>query len=122
MFVDLTARALINAGSIRAIGVASPQASSLMPSVPPISAAPGLGTFEMASWHGIHGPANMAPALVDKLHAAFNKALTSPSVIEKFKEVGAEPVSMTLPEYTEFFRQQQQQWKDRISEAGIEPQ
>jgi len=122
MFIDLTAaRAHINAGTVRAVGVASLKRSSLMPAVPSIAEAAGLD-FEVVSWHGLNGPAKMAPELVAKLHAAFTKAIENPAIKDKLADIGAEPAPATTAQYDAFMRQQLQSWEGKIKAAGIQPE
>ncbi len=68
MFADtLTAGEQAKAGTIRAIGVATPQRSPLMPDVPPISdTVPG---FRASSWWGIGAPQGTSGDIVKALNS-----------------------------------------------------
>ena len=46
-----------------------------------------------AVWHGLYAPAGTPPEVVEKLAAALQAALQDPKVIERFADLGTEPVA-----------------------------
>ena len=64
----------INAGTLRAIAVSSPQRSPVAPTVPTMAES-GYPDVEAVAWHGIFVPARTPQEIVDKLNLEIVKAL-----------------------------------------------
>ena len=87
---------------LRIIGVTSRERSSLLPTVPAI-AKDGLPGYEFESWFGILAPAGTPPALVERLNAAVNKALTHPEVQSRLAAQGVMPVPGSVEAFNKVF-------------------
>ena len=59
-----------------------------MPEVPTVAES-GLKGYASEYWHGIVAPARTPAAVIDKLNAAFVKAMRSPELVAWLKESGA---------------------------------
>ena len=70
-------------------------------------------------WIGLHGPAGMPPAVVQKLNDALNKALASPELRERFAALGADPLPITPQELASYTRSSLEQITRTIKAAGI---
>jgi tripartite-type tricarboxylate transporter receptor subunit TctC len=72
-----SSRAALDGGRIRPLAVTSAQRLPAFPNVPTLaeSGYPGL---VLGAWFGVFGPANMDPAVVDKLHAMIVAATKAP--------------------------------------------
>ena len=79
MFADtLTAGQQLKAGKIRALAVATPERSPVLPDVPPISdTVPG---FDASSWWGIGAPRGTPDEIVGKLNTEINAGLADPKL------------------------------------------
>jgi tripartite-type tricarboxylate transporter receptor subunit TctC len=64
----------------------------------------GLPTAEYLFRGGLAFPAKTPREIVDKLHAATNKALEMPTVREKLATLGVVPKPMGVDEFDKFFR------------------
>jgi len=53
----------------------------------------GLPNFEVSVWHGLYAPKGTPKDIVDKLSKAMQEALTDKALIQRFAELGTEPVS-----------------------------
>jgi tripartite-type tricarboxylate transporter receptor subunit TctC len=84
----------IRAGKLRALAVATPTRSSLLPDVPTLQEA-GLKGFDIQTWYGILAPAGTPPAVVAKLNTEMLKVIRSPDFIAKMKEAGCETLGST---------------------------
>jgi tripartite-type tricarboxylate transporter receptor subunit TctC len=80
----------IQAGSLTALGVATPKRAASLPSVPTIAEA-GLPGFEVVSWFGIMAPAGTPEPILAKLRAEIARALAAPDFQAHLAQVGAEP-------------------------------
>jgi len=87
----------IRAGKLRALAVATPTRSSLLPDVPTLQEA-GLKGFDIETWYGILAPAGTPPAIVARLNAEMLKVIRSPEFVQRMKEAGCEPLGSTPAE------------------------
>jgi tripartite-type tricarboxylate transporter receptor subunit TctC len=81
--------ALIKAGRMRPIGMATLKRSALMPEIPTISEQ-GLKGFEVTSWTGVAAPAKTPRAVVQKLHDAIVKIAATDDMKNFVQQQGAE--------------------------------
>jgi tripartite-type tricarboxylate transporter receptor subunit TctC len=111
----------IRAGNLRALGVTTEKRSSLLPKVPTISEA-GVPGFNHPIWYGVWVPAGTPAELVDKLAKDIARALAAPDVRDRLAKHGADPMSMTQPEFARFVVSESEN-AARIAQAvGIKPQ
>jgi len=94
--------AYANNPKLRIIGVTSKERSSLLPNVPAI-AQDGLPGYEFESWFGLVAPAGTAPAVVEKLNAAVNKALANPEVKARLAAQGVTSESGSVAAFSKVF-------------------
>ena len=109
---------LIIDGKLKALGVSAAKRVVFLPDVAPL-ADEGLTEFESVGWFGLVAPAGTAPEIVEKLNAAFVKALSDPAAIEKIRVLGAEPAPSTPEAFANFIRSESEKWGKLINEAGI---
>jgi len=84
------------AGRLRAIAVTSEKHSTLAPELPTLAES-GLPGYSSVTWFGVYLPAGASPALVEKVHKAFAKAVQSPEVAESLAKLGVEPAAPRTP-------------------------
>lgn len=82
----------IQAGTIKAYAVTSPQKLAALPDVPTASEA-GLPDFVVGIWHGIYAPKGTPPEVTAKLSVALQKALKDQNVVARFAELGTIPAT-----------------------------
>ena len=114
----LALRPHIAAGKLRALGVTSAGASSLVPGVKPV-AEQGYAGFEFIAWNGLYAPKGTPPAVTGALNAAVNKVLARPEVRQRLLELGFEPAGGTAASLGDFARKERQRWAPIIKAAGI---
>ncbi len=76
-------RAVIDDGQIRVLAMWTKERTRAWPKLPTLREV-GL-PFDFESPFGLAGPKGMDPAVVEKLHQAFRKALAEPHVVEAFE-------------------------------------
>ena len=111
----------VNSGTARPIALMSDKRSPLLPDVPTFAEA-GYPEATLRFWIGLHGPAGMPPAVVQKLNDALNKALASPELRERFAALGADPLPITPQELAGYTRNSLEQITKTIKAAGIRPE
>ncbi len=95
------AMADIRSGKLRALGVSTNRRSPLLPEVPTIAEA-GVSGFDYAIWYGVWAPAGTPQQVVDQLGKDIARAMAAPDLLDWFAKHGADPMSMTQPEFARF--------------------
>lgn len=108
----------IRAGKLRALGVTSLKRSAALPNVPTIDEA-GIKGFDSTAWFGLYAPGNMSVELKKKLSADVLEALQRPQVRSQIEEQGAEPGTMTQPQFAAFVNSELDKWAKVITEANV---
>src|SRR5262245_6301434 len=109
----------LQAGTLKALAVASRQRSPLFPNIPALSETQGFEQVDFTNWFGLLVPSGPPPALVEKLHKAAAEALKDPKVREILVTQAAEPVGNTPDEFRGFIRAEAEKYA-RIAElAGL---
>jgi tripartite-type tricarboxylate transporter receptor subunit TctC len=103
-FIPLAAAAsVLGSDKLTILAVSSPKRVPLLPDVPSITEA-GYPDAEFSFWVGLSAPAKTPSAIVDKLHAATEKALADPAMVAKLAKVGVEPKLMSVQEFGKFVK------------------
>lgn len=87
----------IRAGQLRAIAVAAPIRSRLLPDVPTFEES-GLKNFRLDSWYGLMAPAGTPKPVIDRLYAEIVKTISTSDYKEKLELAGLEPVLDSNPQ------------------------
>jgi tripartite-type tricarboxylate transporter receptor subunit TctC len=118
MFADtLTAGQQLKAGTIRALAVATPQRSPVLPDVPPISdTVPG---FDASSWWGIGAPKGTPAEVVNKLNAEINAGLADAKIKERFAAMGAQLLGGSPVDFGRMIAAETEKWGKVIKFANI---
>jgi tripartite-type tricarboxylate transporter receptor subunit TctC len=114
----LALRPHIAAGKLRALGVTSATASSLVPGVKPV-AEQGYAGFEFIAWNALYAPKGTPAAVTGALNAAVNRVLARPEVRQRLLELGFEPAGGTAASLHDFAKRERQRWAPIIKAAGI---
>jgi tripartite-type tricarboxylate transporter receptor subunit TctC len=108
----------VKAGQVRALGTSAAKRSSVLPDVPTIAEA-GVPGYESTIWLGIMAPAGTPKAIVDKLNAEINKAITRADVKEAWDKQGAVPLVMSPAEFEKYLRADIEKWAHVVQVSGI---
>ncbi|MBL8378305.1 MAG: tripartite tricarboxylate transporter substrate binding protein [Burkholderiales bacterium] len=104
-------------GKVRALGVSGARRSPAFPQVPTIAEA-GVTGYEAPSWSGIVAPAGVPRAVLDRLNAAVNRAITSPGFRERFGGIGDEAGGGTPEDFAALIRRDFAKWRDVVKRSG----
>ncbi len=122
---DQTTNALpqVEAKTVKAFGVTSPQPISQLPSLPTVASE--VAGFDLSVWHAIYGPKGMPKDVVDKLNAALQKALADAEIQRRFTDLGT--VLFTADQRSPMALQAKlesevKHWAAVVRAAGIEQQ
>ncbi|QOT80658.1 tripartite tricarboxylate transporter substrate binding protein [Cupriavidus basilensis] len=111
----------VKGGKVRPLAVTTAKRSSAAPQVPTMAQA-GLPGYETSTWGGVLAPAGTPKAVVDKLNAEINKALSSPDVRERLQNAGIEPAGGTPAQFASFLQVEMGKWAKVAKDAGIQPE
>jgi tripartite-type tricarboxylate transporter receptor subunit TctC len=102
MFVGVSvADEHIRQGTLRALGVTSPQRLISSPDVPTI-AEQGYPEYDFVTFYGLAAPKGTAPEIVDRLNKEINRIFQMPDVRERIEKTGAVLVGGTQQEFGNF--------------------
>jgi tripartite-type tricarboxylate transporter receptor subunit TctC len=105
------------AGTVRALGVTSPQRWPGLPDVPAIAeTVPG---FESVGFYGISAPKGTPPEVVHILNKAVAEALKDPKLVERLATLGGIPKPMTPAEFGKLVADETEKWRKVVEFAGV---
>jgi len=110
----------IRAGRLRPLGVSAKKRSPLLPEVSTIAEA-GVADFDYPIWYGVWTPAGTPAGVVDKLAKDIARALATPDLRDWLVKHGADPMSMSQPEFARFVLSESESAARIIEAAGIKP-
>ncbi len=100
MMLDTGSLNNINAGKLKALGIASEKRIPELPNVPTMKE---VGVPMVANaWYGVMLPAGTPKEIAEKLNAAFNKVLKDPEVKKRLQSIGAQVDGGSVAEFTKF--------------------
>ncbi len=108
----------IRDGRLRALAVAMPKRSTLLPDVPTFNETV-MPNFEMSAWQGVVAPAGTPQAVIDRLNAEVNKAVQNADVRAKLASQGAEPLGGTVAEYAAYLKSEITRFARIVKDAGV---
>jgi tripartite-type tricarboxylate transporter receptor subunit TctC len=121
MFIDVpTGLPHVNAKALKALAVTTKQRSALLPDLPTMDDT--VKGFDITSWQGYLGPANMPKDIVARLNTEIRKIVERPDIKSQLAERGMEAFSGTPEEFDTFLKEQLVVWEKLITAAGIEKQ
>jgi tripartite-type tricarboxylate transporter receptor subunit TctC len=105
-------------GTVRALGVSTPQRSASAPEVPAIGET--IKGFEATAWQGLFAPAGTPRPIVDRVAAEARRIWGLPEVKEQLMNAGADSVLSENPDaFTAFTRAQRVKWGEVVKAAGV---
>ena len=112
-----SAKAQVESGILRILGIASAERSALLPEVPTMTEA-GVPGHEVSSWFGLLAPAKTPQAIVDKLAAEVKKASADPRFIATLTRQGMQVIALSPAETLAAMHADSKKWGDVIRETG----
>jgi tripartite-type tricarboxylate transporter receptor subunit TctC len=119
MFFDLMPVVLpqVTTGKVRALGSAGAVRTSALPDVPTI-AEQGVPGFDASSWYGLVAPGRTPEPVLATLREEVAKALKSPDMIARIRELGSEPGTVFGKDFGAFLAQETNKWAEVIRASG----
>jgi tripartite-type tricarboxylate transporter receptor subunit TctC len=114
----------INAGTIKAYAIATPERSPALPNLPTTKEA-GLPDYEVSAWNALFAPKDTPKPIVAQLNQALSKALDDPNTRKRLLDLGAvlPQGNERTPEYLgEFVKKEVARWTPVLKAAGVTAQ
>jgi tripartite-type tricarboxylate transporter receptor subunit TctC len=111
---------LVEAGSLRLLGVASAQRLPTLRDVPTL--AETLPGFEAVAWYAIIAPPKTPKNITDKLNADVNEALRQPELQDRLKKLSAETFGGSVEKTARYMQEEVERWDSVIKAADIKLQ
>lgn len=108
----------VQAGRLRPLAVTSKTRLASLPDVPTLAES-GVPGFELLSWYGIWGPADLPAAITDKLNAEISKAVQAPSLKAKFAEMSFVPTQSSPAQFKQLIAEDLVKIGKAVKDAGI---
>ena len=121
MFDNLaSAAANIRAGKLRAFAVTTTARAPSLPDVPTMAEAGGreLAGFDVTTWFGVLAPAGTPAPVVARLNDEFRRALATPEMRERLKNMGAEPAPTSPEQFAAFIRAELSKYEKVVKFSG----
>ncbi len=99
----------IRAGKLRALAVLSKKRLPSLPDVPTFEEL-GLSDVDVTAWQGLFVPKGTPDAIVTRLTAEMNKAITTPEVRARLEDFGLEVAPGDGPALAKFIQQETATW------------
>ena len=106
----------VKAGKLRGIAVTGGKRSPSFPDLPAIAeTVPG---YEVVNWFGILAPTGTAPAIIARVNAELNAALSEPRVKDSLRAQGADSVGGGADAFASVIRADYAKWAKVVRESG----
>jgi hypothetical protein len=119
MFPSLfTALPYVRSGRLKALAVAGPRPSALLPGVPTLAEA-GVEGVDVQQWYGLFAPRGTPRLIVDRLNLALNQVLQDEDIVKRIEDHGADVEASAPEQLGELVRRELEKWKGVVQRAGL---
>jgi tripartite-type tricarboxylate transporter receptor subunit TctC len=108
----------IASGQLRAIATSGAKRSPALPQLPTLAES-GVPGFNYEPWYGLFAPAGTPEAVLNRIHAAFNKVIQEPDIAQKLAKQGLEVKPMSREGFAAIVRGDVPKWGQVIRNLGI---
>jgi tripartite-type tricarboxylate transporter receptor subunit TctC len=117
----VSARPLVRANFIKALGMTGPRRSGGMPDLRTFGEQ-GFAGFELAGYVAVYVPAGTPRPVIERLNKAFVAAIRTPEVSKRLVDQGQDPIASTPEELAAVYQHDAPQWLALMKAAGVEPE
>lgn len=114
--------AQVNGQKARALAISAVNRSASAPQVPTLQEIFPNATGSLETIIAVQAPAGTPANVVEKLDAAFQKAMSSPEVKAQFQALNTSVLSLSSKQLQDRLRIDNPRWTQLMVQAGIEPQ
>lgn len=114
------ARALVQAGKLKAIGVTAPKRLAQFPTAPAIAEV--LPGYASNAWFGLFGPAGLSADVTKRLSDAARAAIATEAFRKRLEADAAEPVGSSPEDFARFVKADIARWEKVVKYSGAKPE
>jgi tripartite-type tricarboxylate transporter receptor subunit TctC len=119
MFPSLfTALPHVKGGKLKALAIAGPKRSPLLPDVPTMKEA-GVDGIEVQQWYAVFAPGKTPRDVVTRINKALNAVLTDKDVVKRMEDHGADVETSTPEQLGGMVRSELAKWKAVVVKAKL---
>lgn len=107
----------IKDGTLRLLGVTTPERLKILPDVPTIQEA-GLDGFDVSNWMAVFTPDGVSDEVRDTLSKAVIKSMDQPKLKEQMAIAGIVPMSTTPEEFKAILDAELKRWAEIVEISG----
>jgi tripartite-type tricarboxylate transporter receptor subunit TctC len=111
----------VTGGNVRAIAVAGARRALALPNLPTVAES-GVPGFEASAWFGLVAPAQTPAPVIAKLTDEVAKALRDAEITARFRDLGADPGTVTGQAFGDFLAAETRKWADVVRVSGAKPE
>ena len=108
----------VKGGKLKALAIAGPKRSPLLPDVPTMKEA-GVDGVEVQQWYAIFAPAKTPKDVIAKLNKSINEVLADKEVIKRMEDHGADVETSTPEQLGSLVKTELAKWKNVVVKARI---
>jgi tripartite-type tricarboxylate transporter receptor subunit TctC len=108
----------LQSGALRAIAVASPKRTALLPDVPTFAES-GLPDFEAVLHYGLLAPAGTPKPIIERLNAELQKLASDEEVKKRIHLEGGDPLTSSAEEYAADVDKEETKWSTLIKKLNL---
>ncbi|MBL8306881.1 MAG: 4-oxalomesaconate tautomerase [Rubrivivax sp.] len=119
MFPSLfTALPHVKSGKLKALAIAGPKRTPLLPEVPTLKEA-GVDGVDVQQWYGFFAPAKTPKAVIEQLNKALNQVLNDKEIIQRIEGHGADVETSTPEQLGALVKSELVKWKTVVQKAKL---
>ena len=108
----------VKGGKLKALAIAGPKRSPLLPDVPTMKEA-GVDGVEVQQWYAIFAPGKTPKDVVTKINQALNTVLTDKEVVKRMEDHGADVETSTPEQLGNMVKSELAKWKAVVVKAKL---
>ena len=105
-------------GKIRIVGVSSLERAKQIPDVPTFAES-GFPGFKTLTWNGIVAPTGTPPAIINRVAAAVQDAVSKPEFRARLWQLGVDPIGDTPAQFSQTLRADITTWADAAKASNL---
>ena len=110
---------VVKGGQLRAIAVAAPKRSAVLPEVPTFAEV-GMPGFQSSAWFGLVAPAGTPRAVIDKVAGDVSRIIVKPDFQARYiTGVGLELLNQGPDQFAEFLNRDRATYANYIRDLGV---
>ena len=113
-----TALPHVKAGKLKALAVAGPKRSALLPDTPTLKEA-GVDGVDVQQWYAIFAPARTPKPVIEQLNNALNQVLNDKDIIQRIEDHGADVETSTPAELGALVKTELARWKGVVQRGKL---